>query len=330
MEVRELLEELILGKKRKLSLYTLPLILETRSVGLINKRLMSNEIESDEELYRIIRYLSSLNKIRNEAILSRAVTIDNLLKRLGIARLWLKGIAEIHQQSSCIENRKVTDVDLLTNQTEEVRDHLIMLGLKHGVYSREGEWKEASEEKIKIHEKEHYELYPLTKIIPLDIPAPILYPNLMKRYRVFYNQTSGGFYTDLVIDIHHSLNIDFPSNWLLENENKDDDFPILSEIDSVWYLSFKCYYELLKGKSTDLQLLFSTIDKIRNTSFSVDEVGKRMDDNTNYFDQEVLDFMNKLANKDPESIDELLNCLTPKVQKKIKENNNYGEMGNYI
>lgn len=84
---------------------------------------------------------------------------------------------------------------------------------------------------------------------------------------------------------------------------KGEHFPVINKIDDLWYLINKSYYEVIIGTSIDLQLLFKTIMKIKQTNYSLKRIASR------------------LANKEFEFLnEEALICLFALAQEDISEN----------
>lgn len=203
--MREIIEAILFPEHHKqcaLDTTSLDILLETRMANYIMKYFKENTLFVSDELSQNLNELLNVNFIRNSIIVTEAYKINLFLNKIGIKHLWLKGVADIHRNVSLLKYRKLSDVDILTAQHDLVRNELFIKGFNHGVVGTDGEWKEADSNQIILHEKDHYELFPLTKIITVNDLETSLSDKLMNRYR-FFKVDDTKYSTDVVIDIHH-------------------------------------------------------------------------------------------------------------------------------
>src|SRR5699024_8191300 len=71
-------------------------------------------------------------------------------------------------------------------------------------------------------------------------------------------------------------------------------FPFMDEIDEIWYLLNKSFYEQIKGHSLNLQSLVGVLKKIRNTKFTREEIVDRLD-LIGFYNEEAVNTMLDLA-----------------------------------
>ncbi|KGX85210.1 nucleotidyltransferase family protein [Pontibacillus litoralis] len=288
-------EELILkllgynNQKLKLDMDDLFFLNKAKINGLIFDFLDSDTLEVDQTLLDILRELSSFNYIRNVNLLKEAINIDFLLERHQVKRTWIKGIAELFNNPSNLKSRKQFDIDILVENPYQVRDLMMEYGFTYGAYDLHGNWVTANKDEISSLEKEDYELFPLTKNINLENLHTKVNPDTLTLQRVFKEGTH--YFTDVCLDIHNELTFDLKPAWILKNGF----FPTMDEIDEIWYLLNKSFYEQIEGHSLNLQSLIVIINKIRQTKLNHEEIKNRLD-LTGFYNETAVNTMFHLAN----------------------------------
>lgn len=289
------------GDNKNITLFNkqdLALLLETRFLGISAILEEEGYIKFSYELKKIIEEIKKVNYIRNINLLNESLFTDLYFEEYQIKRTWLKGITDIYLTPSLLSTRKLSDSDVIVDNVELAREILLNVNFRQGKLDRQGKnWITLDEEEIKKIEANHYEIFPLSKIIEIPLLKSDLDDRLLNRYRIFKDKN--GFYTQFSLDIHHSFTIGLKPTWMLK---KGERFPVINKIDDLWYLINKSYYEVIIGTSIDLQLLFKTIMKIKQTNYSLKRIASR------------------LANKEFEFLnEEALICLFALTQEDISE-----------
>lgn len=273
----------------KLEMESLPNMIYTRISGFVSDIFRnSNDHEKNEVINALIE-LHDLNYIRNIAILNEVITLNNLALENNHNFVWLKGVKDLKKTPEKLFIKKMADVDILVENFNEFRDLMLSNGFNHGGYTYDGELIEKTLSEAKELEKNHYELYPLYKKIPLKIENQMTsfkYKKWLNKFRIF-TDNSNDYFTDLAIDTHKELTFGLLPNWILEN-NKT--FPMMSNEDEVWYLIHKCFYEVIQGESRDIQLLIFTVNKIREYNMNFEKITQSMR-NSDFINEEAINTM---------------------------------------
>lgn len=275
---------------RPLRCSDMPFLLNTRLAGIVKVYIDSGRLSASNDLSRQLSNLADLALIHNQTLFSEALLINSWLQHRYLDYCWIKGVRDIYLDPDELRWRKMADCDVLTKSPEDVRSALIERGFQHGTFSRSGAWMKASDEVVREHEVGHYELFPLTKQIVVPYRKVPGDPILQQRYRLF--RTRGGFFTDLTVDIHHTLYPDLKWNWMTYD---GDFFPHMRPIDDVWYSMFKSYYEVIRGLSINIQGLILTVNKMRRLSDKRRRIAKRMA-MTGFFNEELWKEMWDICN----------------------------------
>src|SRR5699024_11208306 len=244
---------------------------KTKMNGIIFDYLKDSNIKIEPQLLESLKELKKFNYIRNINLLKKAINIDFYLEENGIKRVWIKGIAEVFNNPSYLWYRKQFDIDILVDDPYKTKSLMMDYGFVYGAYDLHGNGVTTSEIEIDRLEKEGYELFPLTKNITLGNLHTDVNKDTLILQRIFNEGDT--FFTDVCIDIHKELTFDLKPEWLM----KDSFFPFMDEIDEIWYLLNKSFYEQIKGHSLNLQSLVGVLKKIRNTKFTREEIVDRLD-----------------------------------------------------
>lgn len=293
----------------------LSLLLETKFTVISTTLEKKGDIEFSSGLKRILEEIKKIHYIRNINLLNQSLITDSYFEEYQIKRAWLKGIADLYVTPSLLNARQLNDCDVIVDNIELARDILLKNNFQHGGLNSQGNWITLNKEEIKKIEANHYEIFPLTKIINIPLSRLDLDEKILNRYRVFRNENS--FYTNFSLDIHHSLTIGLKPTWMLE---KGSIFPVINELDDLWYLINKTYYEVIIGNSIDLQLLFKTIMKIKQTNYSLNEVTKRLSDKEfDFLNEEAIICLFDLSKQEisEAQIDKYLSNLKDKIKNKV-------------
>ncbi|MCU5237118.1 hypothetical protein OCA28_25145 [Bacillus cereus] len=292
-----------------------PLLLETRFIGISIILEKEGYIRFSNELKKTLEEIKKINYIRNINLLNQSLFTDIYFEECKIKRTWLKGIVDLYVTPSLLSTRKLTDSDVIVDNVELARDTLLKINFQHGGLDKHGYWRTLDKEEIKKIEDNHYEIYPLTKIIDLPLLNPDIEEKLMNRYRIF--RSKSGFYTDFSLDIHHSFTFGLRPMWMLE---KGRHFPVINELDDIWYLINKTYYEVIMGDSTDLQLLFKTIMKIKQSGYDMKKIARRLANKEfNFLNEEAITCLFSLSNQNinENQISKYLDSLKKRIETKV-------------
>lgn len=278
-------------------------LLKYRLVGHTYNLIINNIFTCDQELYIKLKFIYNVNKERNNLILREIKNIDQKMDILSINRLWLKGARELIRGEIDFGIRKMVDSDILID-SKDYDDQLVeKLDLSFGVYDRVGEYHKAPREVILYAIENSYEYPTMSKAIPIDlseIDSHLIDIELLNRYRIFKNNRTGKFFTDFILNMHHDLSHGLESKVNLG----DGTLPIMEEIDDLWFLMYKTYYEVIKGNSTDYQRLIETIIKIQQSNIPITEIEKKFKlDYPIFYNKEVFEFYTDILEKN--SIDDL-------------------------
>ncbi|MCL6525136.1 MAG: nucleotidyltransferase family protein [Thermoflavifilum sp.] len=290
----------------------MPILLETRLTGYVARN-VQHLFSFDSSLLLLLQQLCLVNLTRNVILASEAIRISSKLGKYGCPHVLIKGIAELLRDTSGFAYRKMNDLDILVQNPEHGRQVVMSAGYEHGVFDREGKWIPADWAEVSKHEQGHYELFPLTKTFCLNTSFVTVDPRLLTRYRIY--KQDDHYITDLVVDIHHSLSVGVHPEWIQANTYY---LPILPLIDDIWYSILKCYYEVVKGDSTNVQSVLSTMDKIQSSNFSFKRIARRMA-KSEFLNEEALCFMYRLASQDLSSteLEEFVSSIAEKVKTRI-------------
>lgn len=261
---------------------------KTKTNGIIFDYLKDSDIKIEPSLLETLKELEKFNYIRNINLLKEAINIDFYLEKNGIKRVWIKGIAEIFNYPAYLWHRKQFDIDILVDDPYKTKLLMMEYGFIYGAYDLHGNWVTTSESEINRLEKEDYELFPLTKNVTLDNLHTDVNKSTLVLQRIFKKKDT--FFTDVCIDIHKELTFDLKPEWLM----KDGFFPLMDEIDEIWYLLNKSFYEQIKGHSLNLQSLIGVLKKIRKTKLTREEITDRLD-MTGFYNEEAVNTMFDLA-----------------------------------
>lgn len=308
----EIIKELLdIKGKSQIEIDKLDKIFNLRLAGEIKYLSDNNKIIISKDFSTILDKISKVNYQRNLCVLDEIKRIDLYLNDNRIKRLWIKGIRDLKIYKELIGLRKMVDADILVEKNEDIKNHVKKYGMIQGVLGRNGELiLPNSEEDIFDAEKNHYEYVPfvkkirIQKIITYDLPSEIL-----SRYRIFKDED--GFYTDLTLDIHHALaeginyKIGIKDNCIM---------PLMNDIDDMWYCMNKCYYEVFRGKSKDLQVIFNTLRKVTTSSLKVEKVEERFKEiYPRFYNENVFKFFSGLINNNEEVVNKLIDVLKKKI-----------------
>ena len=163
----------------------------------------------------------------------------------------------------------------------------------------------SSKDEILEAEQGHYEYVPYVKMLLVDDMIPDDIPlRVVNRYRMF--KRDNNYYTDFVLDIHHALAEGLPFEEGIQNKS----YPLMSDIDDLWYCMNKSYYEVIKGKKKDLQIVLSTIRKFKQCGIKICDIAGRLKCISNeIYNENVFTFYSKLISADNESLDFLVSRL---------------------
>ncbi|WP_177167247.1 nucleotidyltransferase family protein [Salinibacillus kushneri] len=293
---------------QKITLDDYEFIFRTKLNGFIyHKR---NQIRIEETLLDVLKKQRNVNLNRNISILRYTFYIDNLLHNENIERCWLKGIRDLFNYPYLIDKRQMADVDVLVKDTEKTRAVLLREGLSHGGYDYNGNWITGDKAEIREFERGHYELFPLSKKLPIHIENSLnlQYLNNSKVYK-----DDSGFFTDIIYDVHRELTFGLKPDWLFQ---KHSFLPVMNELDDLWYMINKCYYEILEGDSINIQSLILTLRKIESSHYTIDEIKDRVIE-TGFYNANALYLMYELSNNNisEQRLDSIVNQLINKINK---------------
>ena len=293
----------------------MPLLLETRLVGTITSLMESNLIEANEQLSNKLNQLKHLTIIRNSKLLETALQVDALLEEKRISRVWLKSVAEIYSDPAVLSQKKIGDADILVADAEKTKNILMENGFAYGsLETTYGKWVTEDMDAIQSFQANHYELYPLTKVIKFSFHNIDIERDLLNRYRIFKHEGIQ-YYTDITIDVHHALTFDLAAEWTLANHKY---FPIMEKVDDLWYAIGKTYYEIVIGDAIDCQLLFNTIGKINKYNIEYDKTVQGMNQ-TGFLNEEAVAFLYDLAKGTMKNnqFNQFINFLMCKIENRI-------------
>ncbi|MGA4497898.1 hypothetical protein ACPC0Q_19390 [Bacillus bombysepticus] len=296
----------------------LTLLLETKFIGISTLLEKKGYVKFSKELYDIIRKIEKINYIRNINMLNEALFTDLYFEKHQIKRIWFKGIADIYENPSLLGTWKLIDSDVMVNNIELAREMLLRNNFKHGILDSGGKWMDLGKEEIKKVEAEHYEILPLTKVIELPIMNLELNEKIMNRYWIYHNKNNT-FYTNFSLDVHHSFTIGLKPLWMLK---KEEIFPVMSNLDDIWYSINKTYYEVIIGDSIDLQLLFKTIMKIKQAKVSLKKIAGRLASKEfEFLNEEAIICLFKLSDQDisENQISNYLDNLKKRIEVKVSQ-----------
>lgn len=209
------------GNNRNITFFNkqdLVLLLETRFLGISAILEEEGYIKFSYELKNIIEEIKKVNYIRNMNLLNESLFTDLYFEEYQIKRTWLKGIIDIYLTPSLLSTRKLSDSDVIVDNVELAREILLNVNFRQGKLDRQGKnWITLDEEEIKKIEANHYEIFPLSKIIGIPIFKSDLDDRLLNRYRIFKDEN--GYYTQFSLDIHHSFTIGLRPTWMLKKVN---------------------------------------------------------------------------------------------------------------
>lgn len=264
----------------------------------------------NNELLSVLKNQSIMNSIRNINLLQYTIYIDDVLKKNNIERCWLKGVRDIYSTPSLLKKRQMTDIDIIVKETEKTRNILLNEGLVHGGYDYSGNWITMNKQEIENYERNHYELFPLSKIISLySIPdIDTYYLNKSKIYK-----DKDGYFTDIIFDVHRELTFDLQPDWIFKEEAF---LPVMDEIDDLWYMINKCYYEIIQGDSINIQSLILTISKLKNTKVEINNIQSTVI-KTGFYNEDAFSIMYELSNAD--SHNKVLNDVVENLANKAEE-----------
>lgn len=294
-------EVLGIKKSNMIDVDLLDKILNMRLLGVLN--ICADEFIFSADMRKVINSLINLNRVRNQALIDKTIVLDQTLLLNNIPRMWIKGIRDCLDDEKWIENRKMVDVDLLTRKKdkEEIIRSLQVQGFKRGVYGRSGNYVEPTMEQFIKIEQNHYEYIPFcTEVRVFLEELECVDEKLLNRFRVYKDKY--GYFTDYTLDVHHGLASEFNLDDRLENIR----LPIMSSVDDVWYGIHKCYYELLLGKSIDMQLLIFTIIKIENLEYVYNYMAEHY---PKYININAFRFFNTVLQKDVQSLKKILEIV---------------------
>jgi len=292
-------------------LINLNMLIKSKTIGILKLLEDNKNIKCSDELINIMSKINRINYIRNINLLNNSLFVDCLLKEYKIKRVWLKGIVDIYNNPNLLNILRLNDCDLLVDNVEFTRDILFKHNFNYGGLSKKGTWLTLDEDEIQKIEEEHYELFPVTRIIELPFIYWDLEDQILNTLGIFRNNNL--CYTGFSLDIHHSLTIGLKPMWMLKNEA---DFPVSQPLDDLWYLINKTYYEVIVGNSIDLQLLFKTIFKIKKGKYDKNTIINRMKDKEiNFLNEDAINCIFNLSDEEVDIciIDKYLNKLVTRI-----------------
>lgn len=312
--MKDIIKGLILNDltevESNLSMNDFDFLFETKLGGFIYDS--NRYLNIDNELLTVLKNQNIINSIRNINLLQYTIYVDYILAKNNIERCWLKGVRDIYVSPSLLKIRRMTDIDIIVKDTEKTRSILLNEGLEYGGYDFSGNWFTMSKQEREMYEKDHYELFPLSKKLPVYI-VPEIDAYYLNKGKIYLDES--GFFTDVIYDVHRELTFDLQPDWIFK---KQMFLPVMEEIDDLWYMINKCYYEIVQGDSINFQSLVLTIRKLKNTHFTKNEI-KDMLVKTGFYNEDALGLMYELSNADSnnKTLNDILDHLISKAEKII-------------
>lgn len=253
----------------------LELVLDFRLTGyLIEKK--NQGFNFDQKMNHLLIFLEKIGLLRNKFLMNENKKIDKMLEQNKVKRVWIKGVKDIIETPSLIKTKKMIDSDLLVDRMSNTFEIVLTDGLQIGNYDRHGNFVCPSKKEIDrvLYDPHAYEYPTLVKEIKLplhleDLNKESINVKLLDRFHIFFNKEEQYFYTDYILNLHkdliYGLNVD--------TSLKTGDFPLIDEIDDLWYSMNKIYHEMLRSNySKDLQRLELTIKKIKKSQYDIEKI----------------------------------------------------------
>lgn len=314
--LRELIKSIITDDTKayksinELKLEDYEFIFSTKLSGILFNNFKKLNVE--DKLLSILKQQRDINFIRNINVIRYASFIDSILDKENIERCWIKGIRDIFLFPSMMDVRQMADVDIIVKDTERTRNILLENGLEYGGYDYNSNWISGSMAEVKEFESNHYELFPLSKKITIYSKSDLDTYYLSKAK---IHKTENDLFTDIIFDVHRELTFDLQPDWIFK---RNTFFPVMNQLDDLWYMINKCFYEILQGDSINLQSLVLTLKKIKSSDKSKIQIKERLI-KTGFYNADALDTMYGLAkgHMDKQEIDSIINYLVNKISKEL-------------
>lgn len=291
------------NKNKKIGLERIEDIFSYRLAGMLLYLSYLTVIDLDTDLKEFLIKIEKLNTIRNSTIEQEIKKIDEFLVNYNVSHLWIKGIRDILSDKKQLGIRKMIDSDLLVSKNVDIKALMEEYGIKQGNVTMDGHLLyPSSRDEILTAERGHYEYVPFVKILSVDKVLPEDIPlRVINRYRIF--KQANNYYTDFILDIHHALTVGLSFEEGLHNKS----YPLMSDIDDLWYCMNKSYYEVIKGKKKDLQIILSTIRKYKQCGIEIQDIAERLKSiSTEIYNENVFLFYSKLISADNKALDYLI------------------------
>ena len=172
----------------------------------------------------------------------------------------------------------INDIDILIEPGSRVKAKSVLadLGYTQNAVSHDGDMILVSDNQIEHFESNHYELFPFTKLVAIDIPQEEISIISTLALRHPFVESDGKFFVAVEVDVHHALShgIDQDDVWggVFSGSLHGSEARQISWETMVWFLCARLYHEVMVLGDSKLRPLIELNELIHHHTLDWDAI----------------------------------------------------------